>query len=87
MVTVPSNHNVGSGPREYISLRIVDTTKVLIPVSLGRVETMTDDTNMATQISTDMEDPSSKQRKIIYVIKYLNYFNINNAIVGGPLRL
>lgn len=63
MVTVPSNHNVGSGPRENISLRIVVTTKVLMPVSLGRVETMTNDTNMATQISTDIEDPSSIKKE------------------------
>lgn len=43
---------------------MVDTTKVLIPVSLGKVDTMTDETSMATQISTDIEDPSSKTQKM-----------------------
>lgn len=68
IVTVPSNHKVGSGPREHMSLRMVEATKVLIPVCLGKVITMADDIIMTTQISADIEELIAKIEKSVLLL-------------------
>lgn len=57
---MPKRDSVGSGPIEKISLSIVDATSVLIPVSLGKVNTNVADDNIATQIRADIVELSSK---------------------------
>ena len=56
----PKILRVGSSPREKISLRIVDPTKVLIPDGRGKVTIMKNDTSMASQTSTDKRESRSE---------------------------
>ena len=65
IVTVPRSHSVGSGPRENISLRIVEATSVLMPVSLGNVTTMAVEANIATQINTEMLELISEKISVV----------------------
>ena len=56
----PKTLRVGSSPREKISLRIVEPTKVLIPDGRGKVTIMQNDTIMASQTSTDKRESRSE---------------------------
>lgn len=56
----PKILRVGSSPREKISLRIVEPTKVLIPDGRGKVTMMQNDTIMASQTSTDKRESRSE---------------------------
>lgn len=71
IVIEPRSHKVGSGPKEYISLNMVDTTNVRIPVSLGSVITMADETNMANHINIEIVELTSAM-EFHMAIYYLN---------------
>ena len=49
----PRIFKVGSSPTENISLNMVEPTNVLIPEGRGNVTMMANDTNMASQTSTE----------------------------------
>lgn len=61
-VSVPKSERVGSGPIEKINLSMVDATKVLIPVSLGKVNTSVAEESMATHIRRDIVELNSKKK-------------------------
>lgn len=71
-VSIPSKRNVGSGPMEKINLNIVAATKVRMPDSLGRVITITAESNITAQMSNDKCEPRSTiKKKIIKVMQYV----------------
>lgn len=75
---MPKSDNVGSGPIEKISLNIVEATKVLMPVSLGKVKTNVADDNIATQIRADIVELNSRKINLI-ISRGRDNFNVDSV--------
>lgn len=58
-VSAPKINKVGSGPREKMHLKIVDATKVRMPVSRGNVKTIAADDDIEAHINAEIVDPNS----------------------------